>query len=64
MVSVYLTLDRPFDGSLQLLAMGGEGKETGRAAAKLQEKQPTGRYVDFEFDPRTSLLAADHFELK
>jgi hypothetical protein len=63
-VSVYLTLDRPFTGSLLLLSKGRDGQETGRATAKLEEKEATGKYLDFEFDPRTPLLTADHFELK
>lgn len=63
-VTVYVTVDKPYSGSLELRAFGADNKEIGRARTSLEEKESTGKYVDFEFDPRTPLLTADHFELR
>ncbi len=63
-VSVYVVLDKPYAGPLELRAYGADKKEIGRAKVQVDEKEATARYVDFEFDPRTPLLTADHFELR
>lgn len=63
-VSVYVTLDQPYAGSLELRAFDASNAEIGRSKLTLDEKEATAKYVDFEFDPRTPLLTADHFELR
>lgn len=63
-VTVYVTLDKPYAGPLELRAYDKEKLEIGRAKLTLDEKEPTAKYVDFAFDERTPLLTADHFELR
>ena len=63
-ITVYVTLDEPYTGPLELRAYDASNLEIGRTRVRLEEKEPTGRYLDFEFDPRTPLLTAEHFELR
>lgn len=63
-VSVYVTVDKPYSGPLELRAYDAANLEIGRAKVELNEKESTAKYVDFQFDPRTPLLTADHFELR
>ena len=62
-ISVYLKVEKAFTGPLELRAFDRQNQEIGRARVELDEKAPTAKYVDFDFDPRTPLLTADHFEL-
>jgi hypothetical protein len=63
-ITVYVTVDKPYAGPLELRAYDAANMEIGRAKVSLDEKESTARYVDFAFDPRTPLLTADHFELR
>ncbi len=63
-VTVYVTLDQPFKGPLELRAYDTEGQEVGRSRVEVDEAEPTARYLDFPFDERTPLLTADRFELR
>ncbi|HEX8704647.1 MAG TPA: hypothetical protein VF815_37790 [Myxococcaceae bacterium] len=63
-VSVYVTVDKPYTGPLELRAYDAANMEIGRAKVNLDEKESTAKYVDFQFDPRTPLMTADHFELR
>ncbi|MGA9520914.1 MAG: hypothetical protein WBV82_05590 [Myxococcaceae bacterium] len=62
-ISVYLKVEKAYTGPLELRAFDRQSQEIGRARVELDEKAPTAKYVDFDFDPRTPLLTADHFEL-
>ncbi len=62
-VSAYVKAEAAFTGPLELRAFDRDNQEIGRTRIEFDEKTPTARYVDFEFDPRTPLLTADHFEL-
>jgi hypothetical protein len=62
-VSVYVMVDKAYTGPLELRAYDTANQEVGRAKVDLDEKSSTAKYVDFQFDPRTPLLTADHFEL-
>jgi hypothetical protein len=63
-VTVYVILDKPYTGPLELRAYDVQSQEVGRAKVSVDEKESTARYVDFHFDPRTPMLTADHFELR
>ncbi len=63
-VTVYVTVDKPYKGPIELRAYDAANMEIGRAKVELDEKESTAKYVDFQFDPRTPLLTADHFELR
>lgn len=63
-VSVYLTLEQAYTGNLELRAFDARGAEIGRTKLAIDEAEATGKYVDFEFDQRTPLLTAGHFELR
>ena len=63
-VSVYVTLEQAYKGSLELRAFDAQGAEIGRTKLAIDEVEPTGKYVDFIFDPRTPLLTAGYFELR
>lgn len=63
-VTVYVTLDKPYTGPLELRAFDNANQEIGRVKVDVDEKSSTARYVDFTFDPRTPILTADHFELR
>jgi hypothetical protein len=63
-VTVYVTVDKPYTGPLELRAYDAANQEIGRSKVELDEKESTAKYVDFQFDPRTPLLTADHFELR
>jgi hypothetical protein len=63
-VSVYVTIDKAYTGPLELRAYDKDNLEIGRAKVDVDEKSSTAKYVDFQFDPRTPLLTADHFELR
>lgn len=63
-VTVYVTVDKPYAGPLELRAYDAQNAEIGRAKVELDEKESTAKYVDFAFDERTPLLTADHFELR
>jgi hypothetical protein len=62
-VSVYLIYDKPFQGELVLRALEKDGKEVGRAFAKVEDKAGGAGYVDFPFDDRTPLKLIDRVEL-
>ncbi len=63
-VTVYVTMDAPYAGPLELRAYDAQNAEIGRAKVAVDEKESTAKYLDFEFDERTPLLTADHFELR
>lgn len=63
-VTVYVTLEKPYQGPLELRAYDPENKEIGRAKATVDEKESTAKYVDFAFDERTPILTAGHFTLR
>ena len=63
-VTVYVTVDKPYSGPLELRAFDAKNLEIGRSKVALEEKESTAKYVDFKFDERTPLLTADHFELR
>lgn len=63
-VTVYVTLDKAYQGPLELRAYDAAKAEIGRAKVEFDEKESTAKYVDFVFDERTPLMTADHFELR
>lgn len=63
-VAVYVIVDKPYSGPIELRAYDAKNQEIGRTKVALDEKESTARYVDFAFDPRTPLLTAGHFELR
>lgn len=63
-VTVYVTVDKPYTGPLELRAYDAEDQEIGRSRVQLEEKESTAKYVDFAFDERTPLLTAERFELR
>ena len=63
-VTVYVILDKPYSGPLELRAYDAQNQEIGRTRVDVAEKEATAKYMDFQFDPRTPLLTADHFELR
>jgi hypothetical protein len=63
-ITVYVTLDKPYSGPLELRAYDSANLEIGRTKVTVDEKESTAKYVDFQFDPRTPLLTADHVELR
>ncbi|HEX8436985.1 hypothetical protein [Archangium sp.] len=64
LISVYVLLDKPYTGPLELRAYDAANQEIGRTKVDVDEKSSTAKYMDFSFDPRTPLLTADHFELR
>jgi hypothetical protein len=63
-VTVYVTLDQPYTGALELRAFDAENQEIGRSKVQVDEAESTAKYLDFAFDERTPLLTADRFELR
>lgn len=63
-VTVYLTFEKPWTGTVELRAYDAEDREVGRAKVELAEKESNAHYVDFVFDPRTPLLTAGKFDLR
>lgn len=63
-VTVYVLFDKPYSGRLELRAYDAERLEVGRSVVKLDEQEPTAKYVDFPFDERTPLLSLESFELR
>lgn len=63
-VAVYVTMEKPYTGPLELRVYDGEDKEVGRAKVELDEKEATAKYVNFKFDEHTPLRTAGRFELR
>lgn len=63
-VTVYVTFEKGWAGTLELRTYDEQDREVGRAKADLDEKEANARYVDFVFDPRTPLLTTGRFELR
>lgn len=63
-VTVYVTFEKGWTGTLELRAFDDQDREVGRAKAELAEKESNAHYVDFVFDPRTPLLTSSKFEVR
>jgi hypothetical protein len=63
-VAVYVTLEKPYTGPLELRVYDTENKEVGRSKIQVDEKESTAKYMDFKFDEHTPLRTADHVELR
>lgn len=63
-VTVYMTFEKAWTGSVELRAYDQQEREVGRAKVELTEKESNAHYVDFVFDPRTPLLTAGKFDLR
>jgi hypothetical protein len=63
-VSVYVVFDKPYAGSLELRALDEAKAEVGRAQAKVDEKAPNAKYLDFTFDARAPIDMLADFELR
>lgn len=63
-VAVYVTLEKAYQGPLELRVYDAEDKEVGRAKVDLDEKEATAKYVSFKFDEHTPLRTAGRFELR
>lgn len=63
-VTVYVTNEKAYAGTLELRAFDEKDQEVGRTQVELKEAVATAKYVDFTFDPRTPLLTAKRFELR
>jgi len=63
-VTAYVTYEKGFSGTLEMRVYDAEDREVGRAKVESDEKESGAKYVDFQFDERTPLLSAGHFELR
>lgn len=63
-IKVYLIFDKPFAGALNLIGRDTQGREAGRAKVEVAEKEPTGKYVVFAFDPLVDLSTMAQLELR
>ena len=63
-VTAYVTFEKAFKGVIEMRAYDAENREVGRSKVESDEKESGAKYVDFEFDERTPLMTAGHFELR
>lgn len=63
-VTVYVTFEKAWQGTVELRAYDQQEREVGRVKVELDEKEAGAHYVDFAFDPRTPLLTAGAFEVR
>ena len=63
-VTAYVTFEKAFKGVIEMRAYDGENREVGRSKVDTDEKESGAKYVDFQFDERTPLMTAGHFELR
>lgn len=63
-VAVYVTMEKPYKGPLELRVYDAGDQEVGRAKVELDEKEATAKYVNFKFDEHTPLRTAGRFELR
>jgi len=64
-VSVYVQIEKAFEGGLQLRARTAEGAEVGRSepSERIEREAQSGGYITFKFDARTPLSSVNQYTL-